>query len=81
MKWEVQLYVSGNTFKEEVVARNYQDAKETAQARNPKARVIAANPKTQYRMKKTNGLGMFLMTVLTQMTFVGFLVILCLLLA
>ena len=45
MKWEVQLYVSGSVYKEEVHAKDYQDAKETALARNPKARVIAANPK------------------------------------
>ena len=45
MKWEVQLYVSGSVFKEEVHAKDYQDAKETALARNPKARVIAVNPK------------------------------------
>ena len=43
MKWVVELYVAGKVFKEEVHAVNYQDAKETAQARNPKARVIAAN--------------------------------------
>ena len=45
MKWEVQLYVAGKVFKEEVYARDYQDAKETALARNPKARVISANPR------------------------------------
>ena len=45
MKWEVHLYVSGTVFKEEVHAKDYQDAKGTALARNPKARVIAANPK------------------------------------
>ena len=45
MKWEVQLYVSGSVFKEEVHAKDYQDAKETALARNPKARVIGVNPK------------------------------------
>ena len=44
MKWVVELYVAGKVFKEELDAVNYQDAKETAQARNPKARVIAANP-------------------------------------
>ena len=44
MKWEVQLYVSGTVFKEEVHAKDYQDAKETALARNPKARVIGVNP-------------------------------------
>ena len=43
MKWEVQLYVAGTVFKENVQAKDYQDAKETAQARNPKARVIAVN--------------------------------------
>tara|TARA_B100000427_G_scaffold322416_1_gene324387 strand:- start:201 stop:341 length:141 start_codon:yes stop_codon:yes gene_type:complete len=45
MKWEVQLYVAGTVFKENVQAKDYQDAKETALARNPKARVISANPK------------------------------------
>ena len=44
MKWEVQLYVGGTIFKEEVYASNYQDAKETAIARNPKAKVISVNP-------------------------------------
>ena len=45
MKWEVKLYVSGNTFTEEVIAKDYRDAKQTAEARNPKARVIAVNPR------------------------------------
>ena len=45
MKWAVRLYVAGKIFEEKVHAINYQDAKETALARNPKARVIAANPK------------------------------------
>ena len=45
MRWEVKLWVSGSTFTEEVIAKDYQDAKETALARNPKARVIAVNPK------------------------------------
>tara|TARA_R100001594_G_scaffold89780_1_gene124228 strand:- start:205 stop:345 length:141 start_codon:yes stop_codon:yes gene_type:complete len=45
MKWEVQLYVAGTVFKENVQAKDYQDARETALARNPKARVISANPK------------------------------------
>ena len=44
MKWEVQLYVGGRVFKEEVYASNQQDARETAIARNPKAKVIAVNP-------------------------------------
>ena len=44
MKWEVKLYVGGKVFTEEVQAVNNQDAKETATARNPKAKVIGVNP-------------------------------------
>ncbi len=44
MKWSIQLYVAGNTFKEEVIASNRSDAIETAIARNPKARLISSNP-------------------------------------
>ncbi len=43
MKVEVKLYVAGKVFSEFVEAVNYQDAKETALARNPKAKVISAN--------------------------------------
>jgi hypothetical protein len=45
MKFVVELYVAGKVFKEEVYASNYQDAKETALARNPKAKVIGVNGK------------------------------------
>ena len=44
MKWDVNLYVGGKTFIEEVYAVNSQDAVETAKARNPKARLIGVNP-------------------------------------
>ncbi len=44
MKWEVKLYVGGKVFIEEVYATNHQDARETATARNPKAKVIGVNP-------------------------------------
>ena len=44
MKWKVQLYVGGSTFYESVHAINRSDAIETAKARNPKARLIGANP-------------------------------------
>ena len=44
MKWKVQLYVGGTVFYESVHAVNRLDAIETAKARNPKARLIAANP-------------------------------------
>jgi hypothetical protein len=43
MKWEVKLYVGGKLFTENVQAISYQDAKETALARNPKASFIGAN--------------------------------------
>lgn len=37
---EVKLYKAGIVFKEEVVARDYQDAREVALARNPNATII-----------------------------------------
>ena len=44
MKYEVKLYVAGKVFTEEVQAANYQDAKDTAVARNPKGKVIGVKP-------------------------------------
>jgi hypothetical protein len=43
MKYEVQLYVGGKVFKEEVYANSPKDARETAQARNPTAKVMGVN--------------------------------------
>ena len=43
MKCKVQLYVAGKVFYELVEARDYQDAKRTALARNPSAKVINVN--------------------------------------
>ena len=40
MRCKVQLYVAGKVFDEIVEARDYDDAKRTAHARNPSARVI-----------------------------------------
>jgi len=40
MKCEVQLYVAGKVFKEEVEARDYQEARQVALARNPNAKII-----------------------------------------
>jgi hypothetical protein len=40
MKCEVTLYLSGTVFKEQVVARNYEEARQTAIARNPTAKVV-----------------------------------------
>ena len=45
MKCEVKLYVAGKVFSEIVEAVNYQDARDTALARNPTARVVSVNAK------------------------------------
>ena len=41
MRCKVQLYVAGKVFDEIVEARDYQDARTTAIARNPTAKVIS----------------------------------------
>jgi hypothetical protein len=43
MKYKVQLYVGGKIFIEEVYANSPKDAKETAQVRNPHAKIVAVN--------------------------------------
>ena len=43
MKCKVELYVAGKVFYETVEAKDYKDAKETALARNPNAKVIGVN--------------------------------------
>ena len=43
MKHEVTLYVAGTVFKEEVHARDYQEAQKVALARNPNATVVSVN--------------------------------------
>ena len=45
MKCEVKLYVAGKVFSEEVYARNYQEAREVALARNPNAKIIGVTAK------------------------------------
>lgn len=45
MKCEVTLFKAGTVFKEEVIAKDYQDAKQVALARNPNAKVIAVTAK------------------------------------
>tara|TARA_Y100001963_G_scaffold9149_1_gene11771 strand:- start:4743 stop:4883 length:141 start_codon:yes stop_codon:yes gene_type:complete len=45
MRCEVQLYVAGQIFTEEVIAVNYDDARKVALARNPNAKVISVNAK------------------------------------
>ena len=43
MKVKVTLYAGGQTFEEVVVVAKFEDAKRTAQARNPSAKVVAMN--------------------------------------
>ena len=45
MKCEVQLYVAGRVFTEQVHAVNYDEARQVALARNPNARVVSVNAK------------------------------------
>jgi len=45
MVCEVKLYVAGQVFTETVHARDYQEAKEVALARNPNAQVMSVNAK------------------------------------
>jgi len=41
MKWDVKLFVAGSMFTEQVQATNMQDARQTALARNPTARIVS----------------------------------------
>jgi len=43
MKYIVELYVGGKIFKEEVYANNPKEARQTAQNKNPYARVVGVN--------------------------------------
>ena len=43
MECEVKLFVAGQVFKETVHARNYDEARKVALARNPNARVVSVN--------------------------------------
>ena len=43
MKCKVELYVAGKTFNESVYARDYDEARQVALARNPNATVIRVN--------------------------------------
>ena len=45
MRCEVKLYVAGSVFSEEVIARDYQEARQVALARNPNAKVISVTAK------------------------------------
>ena len=45
MLCEVKLYVAGKVFTETVHARDYQEARQVALARNPNAKVLGVNAK------------------------------------
>ena len=45
MKHQVKLFVAGTVFTEDVIARNYDEARQVALARNPNARVVSVNAK------------------------------------
>lgn len=45
MKCEVTLYKAGTVFKEEVIAKDYQDARTVALARNPGAKIVGVTAK------------------------------------
>tara|TARA_Y100001970_G_C14111643_1_gene791207 strand:- start:475 stop:615 length:141 start_codon:yes stop_codon:yes gene_type:complete len=45
MVCEVKLYVAGSVFNETVHAKNYDEARTVALARNPNARVVSVNAK------------------------------------
>ncbi len=44
MKVQVVFWIGGQTFKETYVVSNLQDAKKTAEQRNPTAKIVAMNP-------------------------------------
>ncbi len=43
MRVKVTLFVGGKLFDEVVIAANYEDAKATALARNPAAKIVSVN--------------------------------------
>jgi|TARA_B100001094_G_scaffold50237_1_gene45730 hypothetical protein len=45
MKCEVTLYKVGTVFKEQVIARDYEDAKRVAIARNPGSTIVSVTAK------------------------------------
>lgn len=43
MKCKVKMYVAGTVFEETVYAKDYQEARQVALARNPNATVVSVN--------------------------------------
>ena len=57
MQVKVDLYVAGKVFSEIVEAANYQDAKETAKARNPKAKIVGCTAVFKWEPIKIRSIG------------------------
>ena len=69
MKWDVKLFVAGSMFVEQVHATNMQDARQTALARNPTARIVSVTvtfKKPHYKLS---------LTLLTEIA-IGFIILL-----
>ena len=45
MRHQVKLFVAGTVFTEDVIARNYDEARQVALARNPNATIVSVNVK------------------------------------
>tara|TARA_B100000927_G_C16328126_1_gene414159 strand:+ start:141 stop:281 length:141 start_codon:yes stop_codon:yes gene_type:complete len=45
MRHQVKLFVAGTVFTEDVIARNYDEARQVALARNPNATIVSVNAK------------------------------------
>ena len=69
MKWDVKLYVGGKVFNEQVHAINMQDARETALARNPTARIVSVTVSFKWPDYEVS------LTLLTKML-IGFIILL-----
>ena len=69
MKWDVQMFVGGQVFTEQVRAISTQDARQTALARNPTATVVSVTATFKYPDYQVS------LTLLTKML-VGFIILL-----
>ena len=69
MKWDVKLFVAGSMFTEQVHATNMQDARETALARNPTARIVSVTVSFKWPDYEVS------LTLLTKML-IGFIILL-----
>ena len=69
MKWDVKLFVAGTMFTEQVHAVNMSDARKTALARNPTARIVSVTVSFKWPDYQVS------LTLLTKML-IGFIILL-----